>query len=580
MLAGKANASTVTAKKAVQYILQQSPDWTLGDFGYTDSNPYKFDGETLFDALETVTDSLADAVWTYDMSRYPFQLNITKRDTSVASEMRAGRNMKTITRTVDTSGMFTRFYPIGKDDLHLPGSGYVEKNAGTYGVIAKCETDNSIETADELRRWANERLAKHCEPTLTIDIDGFELAAATGEPLDKMNLGRVMRVPLAEYGTTITERITELSYADKIRYPEVVKVTLANNRTDVTKIIADAIKNGSGGKGGRTAAKQQKEDMAWFEDTEEHVAMCAKGIVGVDAKGEPNWIRLSQIYVDGNGISQTVTEVVKNQKTYESRLSQNERSIGMVVGKYDDGGNYIKAAEICAAINDDGSSQATIRADHIYLLGETIAEKVSADFIKSRIATIPVLNTRSLSATGTISCSGYVYGDNFVIGSSSGGAGNKYVSNAIEQLQFVTSGTTVWLQKKDFADTNWVNVGSFERATALSGAWSGRKITVSANASNVPDLVNEIRAESSWSGRTVTVKVYAYTATGQLIGDTGCSATETYNLPKTAITLTRQKRTYEPTTDGILSAITSNGWYELEVTAAGVSKTWRVEVNV
>ena len=252
-IAGKSTATEVTAKKAVQYILGKSADWTLGTFDYTDSNPYKFDGESLFDALETVTDSLDDPVWSYDFSSYPFKLNITKRDTGVDSELRANRNLRTITKSIDRSGMYTRMYPIGKDDLHIDGD-YVEKNTAAYGVVAHVATDASLDTKKELKRWANQLLKKHAEPTVTIDVEGLELADATGEPLDRLTINRVCRIPLPEFGTTIQEKITRLSYVDKVKQPENVKVTMANNRTDVTRIISDAIKRS--GKGSRTSTKK------------------------------------------------------------------------------------------------------------------------------------------------------------------------------------------------------------------------------------------------------------------------------------------------------------------------------------
>ena len=365
-IAGKTGATEVTAKKALQYILGKSADWTLGTFGYTDSNPYKFDGETLFDAIETVSDSLDDPVWSYDFSSYPFKLNITKRNTSVDSELRANRNLRTITKTIDRSGMYTRFYPIGKDDLHIDGD-YVEKNTAAYGVVAHVATDASLDTKKELKRWANQLLKKHAEPTVTIDVEGLELADATGEPLDGLTINRVCRIPLPEFGTTIQEKITRLSYADKVKQPENVKVTMANNRTDVTRIISDAIKRS--GKGSRTSTKKGAEDRAWMEDTNDHVALCAKGIIGTDAQGKPNWERLSKIVVDGKGIHQTVTDVQNGMKNYESRLDQDEKRIGMVVGKYDSGGNYIKAGEIMLAINDDKST-AKIRADKVVLEGD------------------------------------------------------------------------------------------------------------------------------------------------------------------------------------------------------------------
>ena len=133
------------------------------------------------------------------------------------------------------------------------------------------------------------------------------------------------RVPLPEFGTTITERITALNYQDKLNQPEVVRITLANNVEDVTRIIADNIKATS--RGGRGAVRTSKEDHAWFEDTNDHVAMVAEGIVGVDAEGNPNWTLLSEIIVDGTGIHQNVVEVQNGLTLAETHIEQNSRAI-------------------------------------------------------------------------------------------------------------------------------------------------------------------------------------------------------------------------------------------------------------
>lgn len=269
-ITGISSATTCTARQAVQYILRQQSDWVLGAFDYDSvSNPYKFEGDTLYDALETVTASLADAWWTYDFSTYPFRLNITRKSGTVICEMRAGRNIKTISKRVDRSGMFTRFYPIGKDSLKLGGAGYVEKNTAQYGVISKVETDETIETEAELTRWANERLAVNASPVVTIEIEGVELAEATGESLDRLVLGTMCRVPLPDFDETLTERITELRYGDKLYHPMDVKITLANNRTNVTKIIADAAKKTSlsGRAAGNNSKKAQAEVNARLNDS-------------------------------------------------------------------------------------------------------------------------------------------------------------------------------------------------------------------------------------------------------------------------------------------------------------------------
>ena len=562
-ITGNANATTCTAEQTVRFILDRSSDWVLGRFDYNVSNPYQFDGDTLFDALETVTNSLQDAWWDYDMSVYPFRLNILRKSDTAYSELRPGRNLKTISKTVDKSGMYTRFYPIGKDDLHL--SDYaVDKNTGAYGIIGKVDTDASIETEAELRRWASERLEGHAEPTVTIDVEGLELADATGESIDRMWLGYCCRIPLTEFGTTIIERIVGLTFPDKVNQPEAVKITLSNNRTDLTKIIADSMK--SSGKGGRTAAKQSKEDHAWFEDTDDHVAMCAEAIIGKSPNGV-DWKRFSSIIVDGEGIHQRVVKtegdvvtaftqidlneqriLMEAERAYgaesklsgritveadritsevqnrisgqnqlssritqtataiqqevsarilgdtqlDSRITQTANKIDMEVtrattaegtlsgritveaGKITQivsavGSNgEVTAASICLAINNGGST-ATINADKIYLLGQTIADTITANYIDSKISTLATLHAKDISAN-SITAGVNLYLPN----------GLSVYSQGLWTVTLTQDGNTYTLKQTTLNGTE-STIGTFSRATSLSGAWSGRNYTVTAS---------------------------------------------------------------------------------------------------
>ena len=345
ILFGEVNAETIsgnrtcTGEEAARYILDRQGDWRLGTFGFNVSSPYDFSGDTLYAALERVTQTCDDAMWTFDMSSYPFTLNIIPKPSGIGSEMRLNRNITAITRTIDRSSMYTRFYPIGKDDLHISEE-YISRNDGTYGVISKVEVDTTLESEDELRAWANERLRKHADPEVTVEVEGLELADATGESLDRIRLGRICRIPMPEFGTTIEERVTGLDYEDKVHSPELVTVTLSNQSADVARnvldVIAESIMEGSGpsgsgrgGGGGRGGAQQAKEDHAWFEDTDEHVAMVAEGIIGRDANGNPNWYRLSQIVVDGQGIHQSVEEIKGENVIRDTKIEQNEQAITM-----------------------------------------------------------------------------------------------------------------------------------------------------------------------------------------------------------------------------------------------------------
>ena len=395
-ITGNSKATTCTAKQAVQFILKKQKDWTLGTFSFTDSNPYKFDGDTLMDALGKVSDSLEGCVWEYDFTSYPFKLNILKESDVTGSVLRAGRNLTAVSKTIDRSGMYTRFYPIGKDDLHITGD-YVERNTSLYGVVSKTDTDQTLDTEKELKRWARERLRKHAEPVVTIDVEGVELSRQTGEPLDKLKLLRKCWVPLPEFGTEILETVRQLNYPDKIHQKDVFRATLANKRTDATKIIADAIKKGGGG--GRAAARQQKEDHAWFEDTNDHVSMCAKGIIGVDAKGNPNWERLSRLDVSEGGIESQVRGVQKGLTIAESNIKQNENEISLSV----------KKNGVISAINMTSES-IQIQARRINLTGYVTASELavtnaSIERLMTGRATATLIRAGSIQ-TGTLRVGG------------------------------------------------------------------------------------------------------------------------------------------------------------------------------
>jgi len=460
-ITGDTSATTCTARQAVEYILGQQSDWTLGQFDYDSvSNPYKFDGDTLFDALETVTNSLEDAYWTYDMSAYPFTLNIVQKSEDVDSELRAGRNLKTISRTVDKSGMYTRFYPIGKDDLHIPGD-YVEKNAGTYGVISKVETDTSLETVEELIAWANERLNMHAQPVVTIMAEGLELSKETGENLDALTIGRVCRVPLPEYGTTIQERINELDYSDKVNKPKDVKVTMANSRTDVTKIIAEALK--SSGKSKRQTTKQNKEDHAWFEDTNDHVAMVAEGIIGVDAQGNPNWTRLSEFIADGEGLHAKVETQINGVTDRISSLEITEEAIRLDVSE--------SKSAIYSVIEQTASAIRTEVANTASDLRSTITQTAAAIRTEVSAAGSTIYSVIEQTATN--------------IRSEVRGKARVYVQIAdpVTQGEPVSEGD-IWIKSlkvqswDDFAAHTWQDASSFDwkqYAGAPQFIWDGTR---------------------------------------------------------------------------------------------------------
>lgn len=396
-MAGNSKASTCTARQAIQYILSRQADWKLGDVEVNPSNPYSFNGDTLFDAIETVTRSLADVQWEYDMSRYPFTLHIRKQPSGFQSEMRMSRNITTLRVTIDKNRMYTRHYPIGKNNLHIDGD-FTSKNEGIWGTKCKVETDQSKGTKAELKAWSLERLNRHCEPLVTVTVTGLDLSRDTGESLDNIVIGRRCRLPLPDFNTSMNERVTKISWKDKIRYPKNFTVTMANLMEDVASIVNNIQKSGGGG--GRAAAKNAEEDHAWFVDTTEKVGMVAEAVAGPGA--DKDWSRVSEVFADGvglhgsvvktqddlvvaetrieateNGLRTEVTDRKNAVNSMNSRIDQQANKIGLVVEEKN-GQNVIRSASIVAGINSQSGSYVKIRASTIDLSGYVTASQLSA----------------------------------------------------------------------------------------------------------------------------------------------------------------------------------------------------------
>ena len=506
------SSTSVTAKKAASYIIGRQSDWKLGILDYSTSQGYSFSSENLYSALETVSGTLTDCWWSYDLSVYPFVLYIRPIDKTVSCEMRMGRNIRTLRRTIDKSQMYTRVYPIGKNNLHISGS-YVQKNQGTYGVISKVLTDTSKETASALKTWATERLNRHCEPSVTVTISGLDLSSVTGLSVDKLTLGKWCQVPLPEYGTTIAEKICKLNWSDKIADPEGVTVTLANELVDTATIIKTISESVSSGTGGRGTAKQQEEDHAWFEDTTDHVSMIAEAVGGKDENGNPDWSRVSNLTVDGNGIAARVVKTEGDMVTALAAIRISENSINQIVKGIGADGK-VTAASIVLAVNKAGSS-VKINADHIVLNGTSTTINSLFSMVGGNLQVKKGLLANKVTASDMSTVK--LTADNIFLAS---GSGSDYtttsVKNAIAALQITRSGNTYTLQKKSFSDSLWVDVATFSRATSLSGAWSGGRFTVNASPQGNSIYSELVLGTVSWSGATATITLDATLSTDSL----------------------------------------------------------------
>lgn len=268
-ITGNPKATTCTNLEVMYYIMnKQYPDqgiggetpvlWRFGSVVGLYSGAYSFNGDDLFSIAESVSATMHNPWWTYDFSQKPYVFSIVEAPEDKVCQLRLDRNMKSLQVTEDRSRMYTRIWPIGRNDLKLTER-YIGKNTATYGIIDHTETNENITTEADLRRWAGERLDANCEPQLTISVNALDLSGITGEELDRIKLGCRCDVVLPEYGKTFTQRVVSLRWNDTVSDQMNVQITLANVKEDVAAIISKQTKKTSSG--GRSSATTRAKSL-------------------------------------------------------------------------------------------------------------------------------------------------------------------------------------------------------------------------------------------------------------------------------------------------------------------------------
>jgi hypothetical protein len=182
-------------------------------------------------------------------------------------------------------------------------------------------------------------------------------------------------------------------------------------------------------------------------------------------------------------------------------------------------GNYIKAAEIIAAFNDDGSTQIKLAADHLDFDG-LLAEFQTANVTMNQLTVFGgiVCDSSGIGSDGDISTQGW-------LSATDGVKINGTELNPVNSISL--SGPTnnqYTLSYTDLGGTSHA-VGSFSRAvSSFAGTWTGGRLDVLASpqAQHYYDWIKG--GTASWSGTTATVDILhsttpqteqSFTSTGQ-----------------------------------------------------------------
>ncbi len=227
-------AEVLTAMLASQTTLVngQKP-WVLGTCAKNASIEYAYDCNNILSAMTEVVGDEKDgyALEFDDTHGFPWKVNVVSVETSASCEGRLSRNLESVSVAMSDDEFCTRIYC-----KSLPEPHYIDgATAGVWGIITKTITAGEGVTAESLQSYITRYLEDHKNPRNSIEINGVDLATATGESLDSFRVGRLFRLSLPDYGVKMEERILVRSITDVYGDPRGVRLTLASNIRDTAE---------------------------------------------------------------------------------------------------------------------------------------------------------------------------------------------------------------------------------------------------------------------------------------------------------------------------------------------------------
>ncbi len=231
--------------------------WAVGDVDDADLTISAIgQPQTIYAAMNDLLDMLPQELsLSFDQTQQPWRLHLRRLPTEITCEGRLTRGLSTVRITRDAGSLCTRVYPYGCGQgldrvslMPLLGRDYLDADTiGTWGIAARTFTSDQIMDSDTLKSVAERYLARHCTPSVTVEVKAVDLSRITGEPLDTFRLGQNCRLVLPD-GTVLTERISVLHTPDVFGMPGQVTMTLADREISLSDEIAGLLRDVSASK--------------------------------------------------------------------------------------------------------------------------------------------------------------------------------------------------------------------------------------------------------------------------------------------------------------------------------------------
>lgn len=430
-------AEVLTAMLANQTTLinGQKP-WVLGTCAKSASIEYAYDCNNILSAMTEVVGDEKDgyALEFDDTHGFPWRVNVVPVETTASCEGRLSRNLESVSVSISDDEFCTRIYC-----KNLPEPHYIDgATVGVWGIITKTITAGEGVTAESLQSYITRYLEDHKNPRNSIEINGVDLATATGESLDSFRIGRLFRLTLPDYSVKMEERILVRSITDVYGDPRGVRLTLASNIRDTAEDLVrldNTVTGGSsqnstkkyiGGGTSKGTGLSQTSVLDMLKKADSFTSATEAWVKEAGVKIEENH---ADLYATKQAITGNWAGDVETINALITASSDNGGLVSMIVGRHNKiedvnaaitataagGGLITMKADATvtdalgervssAEISIDGlNSEIELKADKITLDGYVTMSKFNAEIAEIKITdssyvTTAALNTKSLSA--------------------------------------------------------------------------------------------------------------------------------------------------------------------------------------
>lgn len=358
-------AEVLTAMLANQTTLinGQKP-WVLGTCAKSASIEYAYDCNNILSAMTEVVGDEKDgyALEFDDTHGFPWRVNVVSVETSASCEGRLSRNLESVSVSISDDEFCTRIYC-----KSLPEPHYIDgPTVGVWGIITKTITVGEGVTAESLKSYIVRYLEDHKNPRNSIEINGVDLATATGENLDLFRIGRLFRLALPDYGVKMEERILVRSITDVYGDPRGVRLTLASNIRDTAEDLVRLDNTVTGGSsqnstkkyigGGKGTGLSKTSVLDMLKKTDSFTSATEAWVKEAGVKIEANH---ADLYATKKAITGNWAGDVETINALITASSDNGGLVSMIVGRH----NKIEDVNAAISATAAGGGLINMKAD-------------------------------------------------------------------------------------------------------------------------------------------------------------------------------------------------------------------------